>query len=145
MITLRDATEEDVYIIAPRLREADQLELFESGFESLTEGLSESLQASERAYVVLKDGTPEAIGGVAPGGVLWGMTTEDLMVSKKDFVRASRLFFNKLSDYNYLHNYVCTLNIVHIMWLKKLGFTLDTSRQIKPCNIPFVYFYRYRS
>lgn len=145
-ITLRDACPDDVPGLAERLRDADKVELYEAGFDNTLEGLSQSLLHSGQSWAILNDNVVEALAGVTEledgSGIIWAMTSKDLMKSSKQFVKASRLVFEKLKGFNKLHNYVCASNIVHIQWLQSLGFNIHFDNYIVPRNIPFFYFTR---
>lgn len=144
-VTLREAVLEDT-LIAPRLREADKEELYQSGHDSALYGLSQSFLHSEKTWAILIDDVCEGLMGVSEledgSGVLWAMTTNEAIKDKKVFRQGAALGFEKLARFNHLHNYVCGSNIVHIMWLQKMGFTIHFDNYIVPRNVPFYYFSR---
>lgn len=74
MLVARQATEEDVLYLAPRLRKADLREALAGGYKDPVEALMEGLRSEDGCVVGTdKDGVPIVIGGTAPSlNPCWG-------------------------------------------------------------------------
>jgi len=144
-IELRVATLEDAEL-AYRLRDSDKDEIYHSGYDDIFEGFSQSILQSDHAWAVLDNGVVEGMTGVTEmadgSGVLWAMSSKELISRPERFTYAADLFFEKLVNFNHLHNYVCSSNIVHIRWLQKMGFTIEFDNFVVPRDVPFFYFTR---
>ena len=115
--------------ITPYLRQSDIDEI--TAFTGISPDLAVaySIAATERGFAVFLDGRLCAVFGVAHGGIIWLVGTDDITCHPITFYRVSRRIFNRLnSGYSHLENYVDTRNNQCLRWLKWLGFSIDTPK-----------------
>lgn len=130
MLTVRQATEEDVYDIAQRLREADLKEIRAAGYDSPEEPLLLGLRSPDSCYVAVDNDRPLIILGTCPGpheglGIIWMMATDDIQKHKVRVARQTRPLVDALgARYKVLANAVHADNTLHIRWLKWAGFKI---------------------
>lgn len=78
-------------------------------------------------------------------GVPWMMASPNLIKHKKLLMRYSKKVIGEMLDqFPYLANYVDSRNVVHINWLKRMGFKLPEGMTIKINKVKFQYFYKER-
>jgi len=124
---------EDLEYMAPRLREADVVEMKALDGSEPYPALVESFNASVFANVMIDDeGKPFCIYGLAPHpecsdctvGISWMLGTEDLAKHSLWFLRNSRRLIEEAHQYFPIFgNFADERNTVHIKWLKWAGFT----------------------
>lgn len=130
MLTVRLATEEDVFDIAPRLREADLKEIRAVGVNTPEESLLEGLHSPDPCYVAVDGGTPVVITGTHPSpvkdlGWIWMMATDDIQKHRIQIARQTRPLIKTMSGhYKILANAVHAENTLHIRWLLWAGFSI---------------------
>jgi hypothetical protein len=119
-------------LVRDGLRDADMLELTEANLEpelALAMGLAMS---QPYAFTVTVEGIPAAMFGVCPdarypdaeAGVVWLLGTDRILKIRRQFLRESLDWIDEIaSQYSVLGNSVHCANLVHIRWLKWLGFT----------------------
>lgn len=116
----------DAEYIAEHMREADRFELSAHGREPL-EALEDGMNDSQFSLTVLREDRPVLMFGVAPGiepghGIIWLLSTDELLDMKKSFLRHSKEWLETLGlGYSYLSNVVDARNTVHVRWLKWMG------------------------
>ena len=127
---LRETDYDDVYFLAPRLRQADYNEcLAASGREPLGVLLDGLKYGDTTLTMIAPTGVPVGILGVGKSsikdaGSIWLSATDDIQKYQMTFLRHSKQVLRKLQqDYLVLHNYVDARNELHIKWLKWMGFT----------------------
>jgi len=133
---LRKTDYDDVYFLAPRLRQADYDEcLAATGREPLGV-LLDGLKLGDQTYtMVAPTGVPVGMLGVAKSiipdaGVIWLCATPDIEKYQMTFLRHSKAVLKHLQqDYLALHNCVDARNDLHIKWLKWMGFTFITKHE----------------
>lgn len=148
--TIRTATPRDAYAIAPLLREADKREISTVYGTDHEAGLRQSVASSDEAFIAsCPDGYPLAIFGVGNTfelphiGVPWMMGTDEMLRYRKALLKDARRWVEgKLNTYIILANYVDSRNHVHITWLRRLGFTVNTDFANVINSVPFYPFYR---
>ena len=122
----------DPEILGENLREADKQEIRAVIGDTLTyaQALEVCAVTSDPCYVVrsLVSEEPLAMYGVCPqmeGGEVWFLGSDELFeTNKMAFLRNSKIWVEKLFDgYDLLYNVVDARNVLHIRWLKWLGFT----------------------
>jgi len=120
--------------LAPRLRPADQLEVYRaSGMNSL-DALIDSVAVSDEDMCwtamlaghpvamfgtneLVNDGTEDTIGGI------WLLASPAIYTNKRDFHRNCQKYLDKMHErYRYLTNFVDADNLVTMQWLPRLGF-----------------------
>jgi len=141
-LTIRKATANDAEYLAPRLRKADLEEIAAAGQEPL-KSMHMGI-ACGGAYVVVPVGNPSSpiaifgfIGDPGNGAIVWMLATDDLVKYKMEFLVKARDAVDAASKkYGLLYNRVYRKNLLHIRWLKWMGFTFVDDNQ------PFIFFYR---
>lgn len=129
MLIPRLATMEDVDYLAPRLRQADLDEIQAASGRCPREVLLQGLEVSEPAFVGADEwGTPIVMFGACthePGlAAVWLLSTDDLYNHRISFLRQSRKGMDAVNrKWPVLFNYCDARNVVHINWLRGLGFT----------------------
>ena len=126
---VRTATEKDVRYLAPRLRDADRLEMQASGHPDPLEGLLDCLNGSTSCYVAVDESDlPVMIGGVAPSpdsfmGYGWMMASAGMEKHWVAILRNTHQWINDYKgEYTVLTNFVHEKNTLHIRWLRWAGF-----------------------
>ncbi|WP_370677534.1 hypothetical protein [Pleomorphomonas sp. PLEO] len=131
--------------IGRHMRAADAAECRAMGVFSPIGALRYSMRNSD-ATTALFDGRPAAMFGtrslnvLAGVGCVWLLGTDDLLIHRKAFLRASVRGRHKLFErYSVLRNVVSTHNEASVRWLTWLGaeFAPDT---IDVRGVPFVLF-----
>ena len=127
---LRQATLEDMEFLAPRLREADILEIQAFTQGSIEDALKASLVASDECWIMVSPrGEPAGVVGIGKTakesvGMIWLMATHELEAYPMTFLRHSKEFISHIFQthpYILLHNYTDARNLVHHKWLKWCG------------------------
>lgn len=152
MLTIREATIEDVNSIAPLIRAEDVSEVFALTGKSMEEVLPKSFESSLSSYVAEDEEGLVCIFGLSemdddPNvGIPWLLGTDKLFSNKKALIKTSRMFRDEfLSKYRVLTNVIDERNERSIRWLHHLGFefpvVLDNFGYEKRTFLQFV---RYR-
>ncbi len=134
--------------IATHLRAQDAAEVFYSDAKQPEEAVYDSWKNSPDCRCIDgDDGTPVGICGVASGGVIWLLGTEDLLATashRRQFIRGARKWIDGLLNEGAgpLHNWVFAANRDSIRWLKQLGFRVWPAEPHGPCAQLFCYFER---
>lgn len=141
---VREATWEDVISLAPRMRKADQREVWASGKLTPHQALTQSLEASRDALTASVDGVPVIMFGVAVPHLLseravpWMLASDEVKNHAMHFLPASRRFIDEMMQrYDLLVNFVDERNTLSQKWLKWLGFTLEEPEPFGPFQVPF--------
>jgi hypothetical protein len=134
--------------IATHLRREDADEVFWSDGKQPEEAVYESWKNSPDCRCIEGDeGSPVGVCGVAPGGVIWLLGTEELLATashRRQFIRGARQWVDGLLEEGAgpLHNWVLAKNRRSVRWLKSLGFELWPAEPYGPCAQLFRYFER---
>ena len=146
---IRRPTLDDVIDLAPRLREADKLELYRMSHLDPQTALEASFNASPFCLCGVGDGRVECMFGVGTNSPLsnvgrpWFLTTE-VTIHNADIFKAHtpRVVEMMKEGYDYLENWVDSENVVAVYWLQKHGFTMaDKPQPCGPEGHPFYHFY----
>lgn len=146
-ITTRRATYEDCLTLAPNLRQEDKDEVWAGNRLLPEEALIFSFRSCPDTYVAILNEEILCMFGCSPKdtegfGTPWLLGTNEIKVFSQEFLSVSKqIFFHTSSPYYYLSNTVWTKNVVHIKWLKWMGFTIEPTEHLSPNNEPFFYFY----
>lgn len=118
---------EDLMSLAINLRNADKEEIYAyTGNRLYYNALLESYNACLECYVWCVHEKPIMIFGVCEGGVVWAMGTDDFLNDRKYFLSKSKeLIEGFLEKYGELYNYVYSKNVIHISWLRRVGFIIS--------------------
>jgi len=77
-------------------------------------------------------------------GIPWMIASPNIIKYKKILMRYSKKVIEKmLKEVPILYNYVDNRNVVHIHWLKHMGFTIDNHSMLLR-GVKFQYFYKYK-
>ncbi len=130
--------------LAPRLREADRLEVWAASRMTPLDALRASLEASPDPRAGLADGRVACIFGIGVRSVLsdygvpWMLGSEDVVRHARRFLRGSRDYIAEMRNkYSRLENYVDARNVDAIKWLAWLGFTLEAPEPFGVERLPF--------
>lgn len=129
---LRSLQKGDLTELSLTMRQADRDEISHGTTGSplstliTSVGLSKDVQVIEwSGYVVAIFGVVDAGKGV---GVPWMLGTDDIQRCRKSLLRGCREVVDGYSkDFPYLTNAVWSKNVVHINWIRWLGFTFEGS------------------
>ncbi len=148
ILTAHETTADDIVYLAPRLREADRLEMETVRLPCCAlSGLIGAWQMSEQCYT-LKASAGECVGifGVRPDpthtdmGVVWLLATDRIVAHRLSLLDLTR-FWLKVWLVKYpagLHNMVDMRNTIHLQWLTVAGFTLGQVTEHK--GVQFIHF-----
>ena len=132
---IREATLEDAFALAPRLRQADRAELEAQGHLDMDVILVESITVSKEALAYEVDGVVHALFGVAPGpgyGIPWLLGSDVLFNHQKALLCLPLDYIPRwLSEFGFLMNMVHSESTRSIRWLKRIGFTIEPEVQIE--------------
>ena len=134
--------------IATHLRQQDAAEVFYSDAMQPEEAVYDSWKNSSICRCIEgDDGTPVGICGLASGGVIWLLGTEQLLATRShrlQFLRGAKQWIDGLLEEGLgpLHNRVFAANRDSIRWLKSLGFQFYPAEPYGPCGQLFRYFER---
>lgn len=146
-ITTRRATYEDCLTLAPNLRQEDKDEVWAGNRFLPEEALIFSFLSCPNAYVAILNDEILCMFGCSPKdtegfGTPWLLGTDNIKIFSKEFLAVShQIFATTITPYHFLSNTVWSKNVVHIKWLKWMGFTRDPQELISPNNEVFFYFY----
>lgn len=129
MTQVRPATLEDAFSLAPRLRQADVVELTAAGHQDMLIVLAESIAISAEAWAFEDDlGVVQAVGGIAAYGTIgapWLLGSNEMVRHRKALLNLPRLSVRKWArQFPLLMNYVHQENRIAILWLRRLGFEI---------------------
>lgn len=151
MHSVRPSRESDAAFLAPRLRQADLMELEAAGHTDPLAVLKLSYTLSRPCYSVVND-QDEAVTmfGVAPDlfrptlGYIWLLGSEDIGRNRVRFLRHTQEWVERMqSQFLVLTNRVDARNEVHIRWLRWCGFTfINKVPGAGPDHLPFYEFVR---
>lgn len=92
------------------------------------------------------DGVPLGICGVAAGGRIWMLCTDDLFstrANRRQFLRDGKPWVDQCVErYGALSNWVSAKNVASIRWLKTLGFLVFPPEPYGPSCQLFCFFER---
>lgn len=128
---IRLATIEDCINLAPLLRQEDMDEVWESGGHLPEEVLLLSFNASPGTQIATLDGAPVCMFGVCPTdkpgiGIPWMLASDLIKEVSSEFLKRDKGVLSEMfTGYTYLYNIAWSRNVMHLRWLKWLGFTID--------------------
>ena len=137
--------------IAADMRQADADEVWASNHHTPLESLVKGWGMSDFSTVAMSRGEPLVIIGLAKrdlltgSGVVWMLGTERALNHKKEFFNQTKPIIDELLTIcPRLYNMVYSKNVVSILWLKWLGFTIDDPITYGPDNELFHRFHMER-
>lgn len=129
MAHVRKSVATDQTDLAPRLREADRVEL-DAHHAPAELALGMGFTFSRPCLTIEHDGKPIGMFGVTPlagvdeVGQVWLLGSDEIAVIRVQFLRESKRWLKEISkDYEMLCNVVHEENTLHHRWLKFLGFS----------------------
>jgi len=143
------------------IRESDAREVMASAGQTPEEAITLSLGLSTDAWVLLQDGSPICVFGVAPVtgkpgvGSPWMLASHKFAVSKapprqrravtRVILEFSKYYIGQMLEKFYLlENFVDARNAASIRWLKWCGFKFDPAVPHGYAQLPFHPFYMER-
>lgn len=130
--------------MAPRMREADRVEVWAASAATPLEALTTSLQRTPAALTGMVDGLPVCMFGVSPvtllcgRGIPWLLGSEELPRYAVPFLRRNRAYLAAMRErYSKLTNYVDARNALSIRWLKWMEFGIMSTEPYGPFGLPF--------
>lgn len=144
---VREAKLLDVLVLASNIRECDRKEIWHMSRKSPEEAFRMGYEVSDTPYVIEYRMKPIAMFGVSGTkgsvGVPWMLGTDDIKRIRKPFLKECRDYVEAMHEhYPTLTNFVWSKNIVHIAWLKWLGFEFRKPVPMGPDNEVFINFYK---
>lgn len=130
---IRPLQKGDVTELSITMRQEDRDEIMHSSGSSPLSALVTGVSLSSSVHTIEWDGRVVAIFGVCgtPGhevGVPWMLGTDDIQRCRKSLLRGCRAVVDGYTkDFPYLTNACWSKNVVHIDWIKWLGFTFEGS------------------
>ncbi|MGP1254928.1 MAG: hypothetical protein ACTS10_10975 [Kiloniellales bacterium] len=138
------ASIEDAAELAPRLRTADRREVMASHGHRALAALQSSLERSDEAWAVRRDGELLSVFGVVRVALLggvgspWLLGSRSLVHHKRALLVLGREHVQGWRrNYDHLENWVDAGNALSIRWLRWLGFTLDPAAPYGRFGRPF--------
>lgn len=147
MIDTRQATVEDAFEMAPRMRKADAEEVRASGGYTPIEALLESIRLSgTTARTTRYDGEIMGIWGVmhtsliTREGIPWLLTSDVVDRRPKEFFKICRDEVQSLRrQYDVLTNRIDARYVAALRWARKLGFEVeDQATAFGVSGLPFL-------
>ena len=147
MIDVRLSIVSDCHSIAPRMREADCIEVQAQGYTPF-QALFDSYIYSTEKYTCLVNNIPEVMFGCSQlkdtpnvAGI-WLLGTDAITEHGVRFLRESNKYLKLISKpYDMTFNYVHVDNKVHIRWLQWMKFTF--LREVKGHGVNGENFYEF--
>ena len=146
----------DAEELAPKLREADLIEVQAQGhtaLEALMNAFNKEVAKNSEVYSIIEvEGEEENVIGmfgtcdspyVEGYGVAWMLASPELEQYNKSFLRYCRTWVNKIHErYDVLYNLVHCKNSQGMRWLQWCGFNIKTQRTFGVGNEDFYLFIR---
>ena len=126
----------DIPYVAEFMREEDVAEVRAHSGHTPQESLLHSFFAGSPCMTMIgRDGRPMGMWGVVPQhgdiGTIWMLCTDDLVrdrLNSMRFLREARGHLDRVQlRYRVLFNFADARNVVHIKWLRWMGFTFISS------------------
>lgn len=142
----------DVAYLAPRLREADRLEIMaSSGLTDIETILQNSIDQSLQVWVGCSpEGEPAGVLGVASVSLLggigcpWMLATDLLDRVPGRLMTNSRIYLERMHElFPHLENFVDARNVRSVRWLRRLGFHIHPAAPHGPAGHLFHRFERH--
>lgn len=138
------AINEDVELLAPKVRKADQDEIYAAFGVDVVTGLQMSFDLSTHAWSGEIDGELICLFGVGPRSILTG-NGSPWLIGSDEIEKHSRLFLRNcrpivqdmLNSYPTLTNWIDARNKTSIRWLRWLGFEIHQARPWGYLQMPF--------
>lgn len=143
VVEVRFPRPDEVNYVIKHLREADYEEVRASHGPMFMYTLRKIAEMPE-TKVGLVDGTPVALFGLEPGGIIqrggtpWLVATDKLQENGIAFLKRNKQWVKEMHEkYGVLSNHVYYRNDKSIAWLEWLGFDIQGLRPYGYANLPF--------
>lgn len=137
----------DVALVARHMRPEDVREIRDVSGATPMDALIQGRHTSNPCWTIThpKTAYPVAILGVVPDGLdlgcVWMLGTPELATMPKMFLKHCKVGLGELlKRYHILHNYADCRNIVHLRWLRWMGFQFNEIITGGVNNIKLVHF-----
>ena len=128
---IRRVYQKDILELAQTMRQEDREEVFHASRKTPFAALATGMKISNTAHCIEWKGRVVAIFGVCGTkgvvGIPWMLGTDDLSRCKSLLRECREILKGYALDYPYLTNACWSRNVVHINWIKWLGFTFEGS------------------
>lgn len=149
-LSVRPARLGDASSLAPRLRASDIQEILAAGSPGPEASLRQGVELSTVSFAVVdEDDHPQLLMGVVPtgdpmAGYVWMLSADILTTHQITLMKWTPAWLDVMHrHFPVLTNAVDARNLVHIRWLKRMGFTfLETVHGYGPGHPPFLTFMR---
>lgn len=144
-------TQEHLDRIKGRLRAVDKEEVEDTTGQSCDLVLQQSFEVSIVSYVVIANGLPVLVAGLAPHfrdedkGIPWLLGTDEMGLSavSKTIARYSKKMVNSFHDlFSELENYVGENNYLALRWLRWMGFDVGSPIELEGAKMRYRRIYR---
>lgn len=149
-LTIKPSELDEVFLLAPHLRQADREEVEAAGGTSIT-ALADGVLFSEECYSVYAEGKIIGMFGIFSQGMPKGLKTIWFLGSDESenypfaFVREGKRLINKVLKDSSVLNTVYSKNETHIKYLERIGLVVDKENPITYNNHIFYRFYKLRN
>ena len=137
-VTIVDAFDDHAFDLAPRLRRTDLRELECVSAKPPVEILIDAVAVSTYRWAAIRNGEVQVLFGAADVfgdgslGSIWLLSSEDIYQWRKEFMRLSRLYVDKMHEgLMVLTNFVDDRNRTSQAWLRRLGFTPGAKQEFR--------------
>jgi hypothetical protein len=129
-LTVRPTVGEDVFDLAPRLRQDDVQEILDmTGMDPLA-ALGSAYVESARCFTVVYKGRVTALMGVVESqhctdprlGIVWMLGSDDVSLFGFSMTKYARAWLRELcAGFDVVGNLISECNVMHVRFLKRLG------------------------
>ncbi len=143
-VVVRRAVFDDAAALAPRQRQADQLEVDALAGGDAVQVLQEGVVGGHRAFAIEADGQVEALFGVTgtPGefGTIWLLGSDWIPAHPKMFMRGAKRFLPVLSEaFDFVGNLILKEQDVYRRFLQAFDFQFHREHDGPPKFLLFVH------
>jgi hypothetical protein len=126
-------TDDALTHVADNMRDLDVAEIWASHNHTPIDALRLGVESSRYSAVVCYDDIPCAVFGLVIGSIVtsagspWMLGTNDVTLDKRGFIKESKILLSEMQDVcGDLVNYVHSNNTPSIVYLRHLGFIIDS-------------------
>ena len=143
---VKPATISDIVHLAFNCREADKQECLDHTGQVPLLAIYGAFVNTKESYTGFYNDQLVCCYGLIESGCIWMCATNYIESVPMTFLKHSKLKLKELfNNYDMIWNYVDARNVVHIKWLKWLGFTIiNKHNQFGIGRIPFYEFVKIR-
>ena len=137
-VEFKRATPESLKYIADHMRDQDVAEVWASSRVRPLEALTTSVAMSDKHAIAYANSVPTVVMGLVMSdllsgiGVPWMLGTDGVVKHKREFIkRTGPIVDEMMAQCTLLCNHVHSKNTVSIMWLHRLGFSIDYDNPVE--------------